>query len=575
MLYTVPPPKNADNQTEGVEPDKDQVNAMAQRLFEHFSQMRLNQDQWLKCLNDFLAEAESNQNTPVGRQEIEAKIAAILRDDKHLPMQQLSEDAQKAVYREVAEWLVAEKLCEKMLGYERSVIEGLENGRYRRFSRIEEVNVLWNDGEAFGNASSRQAMADFLRENYVVDMKGPIVGSGTRVVARELKPMKFPLPYPEKDELDEGLRINIPNRFLVVRLTKDSYKDVLGSEVVKSEQSAIVSFLLASESLFFPAARSGPDGIRAETGGAISEMLALEVMPTENPFKKSFIPPLMIIRAQIGEYGHSEYMTVQKKVLSKGTVLRGEVPMYRDMLTIPGFRDRLRQFVQACKNFHAATGLLPDTVGHGNVLYTKRGNVYLVDINNITPEPHYRLIALLGLCKELKLLLENPNLCDERRQKLESHYQQARKEFFEEMSGQPKFDDFCSEEVLDRLMTHFYVNPKDRVLNSFFRAAQLVDDLSLPIFCHNISNLLGLEMDILRNEAEAGLITEEERKEKLEYLEDTPLYRPLSSSHGPWKGKRCFCFDDILDNKSQGHENWIGNYMSRIYCILNNDGMSV
>lgn len=574
-MYTSPPPRDPENEPHSLEPDKDLVSGMAQRLFDHFSQMHLNQDQWLKCLNDFLAEAESRLAEPVGTREIEAKIAAILRDDKHLPMNQLSEEAQKAVYREVAEWLVAEKICEKMINYERSVEEGLQSGRYRKLRRIDEVNVLWDDGEAFGTAADRQLTAAFLRENYVVDMQGPIVGTGTRVVVRELKPVKFPLPYPEKDELVEGLMIKIPNRLLVVRLTKDSYKNILGAEVVNSEQSAIGSFLLASESLFFPSPREDPAAIADETQEKVSTQLDIDTFLARRRERKSFIPPLMIIRAQIGDSSCTEYMTVQKKVLAKGTVLRGETPMYRDMLRIPDFRERVRQFVQACKNFHAATGLLPDTVGHGNVLYTKRGNVYLVDINNITAEPHYRLLALLGLAKELKLTLERPDLMPERREKLELHYQQSRKEFLEEMAGNTQYDPFRNEQTLDCLIDNLYINQKDRVLNAFCRAARLIDDLSLPIFLHNISNLIGLEMDILRNEQEAGLVTEEEKRRRFDEINEEPLYRPLGSSIGVWKNKRSYCFDDVLDNKIQGHDNWIAYYLSRIYSILNSDGMSV
>ncbi len=572
-MYSAPPPKGPENEPLSLEPDKNEVNRMAQRLFEHFSQMRLNQEEWVQCLNDFLATDTGRMPGQADTSQIQAKIDAILRQDKHLPMHQLSWDAQMAVYREVAEWLVAEKICEWMLNYEHAISEGIHSGRYRHIRGIEEVNVLWDDGEAFGNPDERKELARHLSENYVVDMTGPLVGSGTRVVVRELKPVSFPLPYPERDDQRDLLRLNVPNRYLVVRLLKESYRDRLGTEVMRSEQSAICSFLLASEALVAKPPNYSPEGIVNETRDEMAEEITLLTEGSVQLSGRSFIPPLMIVKAKIGQGGLTEYMTVQKKVLARGTVLRGETPMCRDMLTIPGLREQIGQFVQACKNFHARTGLLPDTVGHGNVLYTNSGKVYLVDINNITPEPHYRLLALLGLIKELRLALENPRHSEDERTRFEEVLRLATAEMQTEMNGKEQYLQFNNAAAIERILDNFYINHRDKTLAAFFRAAALTDDLAHPIFLHNISNLHGLEMDILRCELEEGLISEEEKRQRLEMLENDPSYFSLSASMSTWLGRRSYGFPDILDNKKQGERHWIANYVGRLYSMLTNDNL--
>ena len=113
---------------------------------------------------------------------------------------------------QVAEWLAAEKICEKMVAYERSIQEGLENGNFKKFKRIHKVDVV-KDGDNFCADSPQEDLISFIRENYVVDMRGAPVGAGTRCVVRELKPVKFPLPYPKKDELKDGMMLKVPNEF--------------------------------------------------------------------------------------------------------------------------------------------------------------------------------------------------------------------------------------------------------------------------------------------------------------------------------------------------------------------------
>ncbi len=580
-MYTAPPPKDLNEEPIDLESAKDIVTDMAQRLYAHFSQMNLNADQWLKCLENFLAEEEGQGQNITCPADVDAKIATILQNDKHIPLNQISEDAKKAVYREVAEWLAAEKICEKMIKYERSIEDGLKSGRLMRFKTIKEVNVLKDDGDAFGAASSVEEMTDFLQENYVVDMLGPIVGAGARVEVRELKPVKFPLPYPENDELREGLMIKIPNRFLVVRLTKKSYRNVLGDAVAESEKNAIKAFVLASELLFFPGKENSVEGVsacvRADVSGVTEEEPENESLngPLSPAEKHSFIPPLLIIQAQIGDSGPMEYMTIQKKVMAQGSVLRNDWEMKRDLKVIPGFKEKVRLFVAACKNFHEATGLLPDLVGNGNVLYTKRGNIYLVDINNITGQPDYRLIALIGLAKDLQGKMESDRIEEEKKVRYRKEFLEIRKEILEEMEGKPQYEEFCNDAAIDRILDTLYMEKNDFVRVGFLRAVRLIDNLKIPIFLHNISNLMGIEIDVLQSELDKGEISEEEFQRGKEALNDDPLYKPLRSAVGVWKNKRCYVFEDILDNKEQGHNNWIADYVSKIYGNINSDGLGL
>lgn len=584
-MYTAPPPNGLDKEPVDLESAKDIVTDMAQRLYDHFSQMHLNVDQWLKCLENFLAEEEGEGKNITCPADVDVKIAMILQNDKHIPLNQISEDAKKAVYREVAEWLAAEKICEKMIKYERFIADGLESGRFKRFKAIKEVNVLKDDGDVFGSASSIEEMIDFLRENYVVDMQGPIVGAGARVEVRELKPVKFPLPYPENDELREGLMIKIPNRFLVVRLTKNSYRNVLGDAVTESEKNAIKAFVLASELLFFHGDENSVEGVSACVRANVSGVTEGESDNREDnersksllsaAEKHSFIPPLLIIQAQIGESGLMEYMTIQKKIMAKGSVVRNDRDMKRDLKEIPGFKEKVRLFVAACKNFHKATGLLPDLVGNGNVLYTKRGNIYLVDINNIIGQPDYRLLALIGLAKDFWWRMESDWIDDERKANYKEGYFETRREILEEMEGKPQYEEYCNDAAIDRILNTIYMDKNDVVRVGFLRAARLIDNLNIPIFLHNISNLMGIEIDVLQSELDKGEIYEEEFLRRKEALNEDPLYKPLSSAFGVWKKKRCYVFEDIMDNKKQGYYNWIADYVSRIYGMVHNDGLGL
>ncbi len=580
FMYTERPTKV--EQVE-VEPVKDLVTIMAQRLYDHFSHLQLNEEEWLKCLEDFLADARINGDEAICTEDVKAKISLILENDKHIPLNRISETALKAVYREVAEWLVAEKIVEKMVKYEHSIEEGVAIGRYQGFEEIKEVNVINDDADAFGAAFDSEEIIEFIKANYIVDMSGPVIGAGARIEVRELKPKKFPLPYPARAEQDESLMIKIPNRFLVVRLSKSSYKDVKGETMTESEQEAIRAFKLASDLLTFQGNGNGFEDLQSGVRDCLAVLPPISEELDQNdplvkqflPKRKSFIPPLLIIKAKIGKTGVTEYMTIQKKVMAKGSVVRGDVQMFKDLSEVAGLRKKLSLFVAACKDFHAATGMLPDLVGNGNVLYTYKGNVYLVDINNISKEPDYKVVALMGYAKELESKLESPRVEEDKKADYKDEHDKVMREILAYMKSDPGYADFADEATFGRIMDSFYMDNKDVVKNKFLRAAGLIDDLSIPIFMHNISNLHGIELDILRSERDEGLITEEEYRKKQDELNFEPLYAPLSNSVASWKQARSFTFDDIVQNKREGHSHWISEYMTKVYGSLSSDGLGL
>lgn len=571
-MYTAPSPEKGEDQVLPV--PKDLTVQMAQRLYEHFSSMQLNADQWLECLEAFLVEAEGKKRKGYSSKDIKAKIRAIITGDKAIPLDYISEDARKAVYREVAEWLVAEKICEKMVSYESEIQEGLKSGKYKKFQQVHALSLLM-DNDAFYENRSVEQIGDFIRDNYVINIGGRPLGAGARVEVRELMPVKFPLPYPEKDELSDGLMIKIPNRFLVLRLTKSSYKSVLGQSIDTREEEAIEVFRLASELLVFSGTERTVEDVSATTLEAVDGVMDQDIQPEKAPVAKktvrrkkqySFIPPLIIIKAQV-EPGHPpEYMTIQKKVQTRGHIIRDDHNLIKDLTAIRGFRQKLRKFIEACKRFYIASGRLPDSVGHGNVLYTGKGNVYMVDINNINKEPKYKLIALAVLCRTLRNRLDD-NLDEETRSTLERELRQAHAEMMNEAAMVERMESFDISKM-DEVLSNLFVNNGHQSVKEFFSAAGLVDDLNLPIFMHNVQNLFHIEKNILESELKSGKITEEEFNKKIEGMQEEPMYRVHNSMRGVWKNKREFCLNDILENKRQGHDNWIAMYVGSIYSFL-------
>jgi len=576
-MYSAPPSEGHDGL---IEPAKDMVSEMAQRFFDHFSSMHLDEDQWLQCLEDFLGEASCEKGVENCTLNTREKIRNIVTDDKQIPLNFLSDDARKAVYREVAEWLAAEKICEKMTNYEADIAAGIEKGRYHWFSSIEAVNVVKDDEEMFGDAEEMKEMVAFIKENYVVDMSGPMVGAGTRVEVRELKPVKFPLPYAKKDELVEGLMIKIPNRYLVVRISKGSYKDKMGDMMTESENNAIKAFILASQMLFFERDEVNGENPVVETGRP--EMSSIPEEGEDPVFGRvfrrrySFIPPLLIIRARIGDFGVTEYMTIQKKIIKEGEVLCSDHNMKKDLVRIPGFREKVKLFIEACKRFNKETGLLPDLVGSGNVLYTRKGNVYMVDINNITAQPDLKLIALMALFKDLEGRAESRRMEEDDRVRMTEEREKVRREIVDYMKDKEQYAEFCDEKVLGRVLEKFYGDKKDIVRVNFLRATGMIDNLLHPIHFLNLNNLHGLEFDILASERESGDFSDEEYEARWEEILSDPFYRPYADRYGEWKEKiKPFYFQYVLDNKEKGLDNWVSYYANHVANSLDSGALSL
>ena len=106
-------------------------------------------------------------------------------------------------------------------------------------------------------------------------------------------------------------------------MTKTSYRDALGSSMNESEEKAIRAFRLAAELLVFNGTEKNPDDVAANIGERTAKVLDADdplAAADSSAAKKrtrrrkkvySFIPPLMIIYAQVGE-GISVYDDPEK-----------------------------------------------------------------------------------------------------------------------------------------------------------------------------------------------------------------------------------------------------------------------
>lgn len=567
-MYTTPPPTPEYE----LQAPKTLTAAIAQRLYEHFSQMRLNMGEWLTCLEQFLIETEEMSGAHVSLGEVKNRIREIITEDKAIPLERLSEGNRQEINREVAEWLVAEKICEKMVTYEQSISEGLKNGTYKPIHEIEEVMVIKDDDVFHGSSTySPDEIKKFIMENYVVKAKGEPLGKGARVEVRELAPIKFPLPYPTRDERKEGLMILIPNRFLVIRILRDSYRDSLGEKIDKSELNAINAFKLASELLVFTGRETGAiTEISEDTATEIGNSLPEDARPAKaarRTIKHSFIPPLIIIKAILDPGSLAQYLTIQKKVARKGHIGPRNTDMIDDLAKIKGFKKRVREFIAACKRFHRKEKMLPDTVGGGNVLYTARGNVYLVDINNITAEPDFEFVALVLHYKKIFYTMEFSS--DEKRKKVYRETLSSLETEIKEKiaSGDPRRE-LNWNEIME-VVENIHSKNDNPAVQKFLHLTGIIDDLGVTVFLHNMVNLRSIEETLLFHELKEKTITDEEYRKKSDSLSEEHIYRPISSQRGIWRGKNNFDLRDTIRNKQEGHDNWIADYIQSLYGTLN------
>ncbi len=168
-MYTAPAPETKEGQEQPV--PRDLTVQMAQRLFDHFSGMQLNAGQWLECLEAFLVEAEGKKRKGFSSKDVKAKIRQIITGDKAIPLDYMDEAARTAVYREVAEWLAAEKIVEKMVSYEMEIQEGLKSGKYKKFQQVNALSLLMDDDDFYEKRTVEQ-IGDFIRDNYVINIGG-------------------------------------------------------------------------------------------------------------------------------------------------------------------------------------------------------------------------------------------------------------------------------------------------------------------------------------------------------------------------------------------------------------------
>ena len=465
----------------------------------------------------------------------------------------------------MAEWLAAERICERMVDYEKEIEDGIKEGKYQEIHSIEDVIVI-KDHEVFhGKKRSGKAVKEQeeeikrnIMEHYVIKVS-EILGHGARVNVQELVPRRLPIPLPDRHELKEKLILHTPNKFLVIRILRDSYRKTLGKSVNEIELEAIKIFKLAAKHLVFSLSEGDdPSSIRQETSVLTDEALNDEQDSSaeQKRVKYSYIPPLIIIKAKLTPEGESEYLTIQRKVIKRGVVRRNNPDLSRDIRDHPEFRKKVRHFISACKGFYKKTDRMPDTVGHGNVLYTNKGNIYLVDINNIAPTPDFKLISLMLLYKELCFALTSDYFPDK---------QSIRDEMpiiLNELLA------YFPKDFIDIIVENIYENPKHPKIQEFLIKTNMIDDVGVPIFMHNLDNLYNIERSLLDADLEQGMKTKEEYAKKKAEMNEDLIYKFSTPIRGVWKEKRTANLFDKIQNKKEGNDNWISYYACHLYSAI-------
>ncbi|MBN1494130.1 hypothetical protein JW911_00120 [Candidatus Peregrinibacteria bacterium] len=551
-METLPDHAEFDDTREAyIEISRDTVEKIAQNLFIIFSKSQISIPDWISCLTDYLSEHFMNNFTP--QDVLNYIINKIIKGDHGIDLDSWTYDAQQSKIREVAEWLCAEKICENIFKYEDDIKKGLDEGRYQEIHSIEEVNVIRDNEIFYGKRKSKltknqeEEIKRYIQENYVIKIS-EMLGYGTRVNVFELKPKQIPMPIPKRDK---RLMLKTPNRFLVIRVLRDNYKESLGNKVNASELDAIKTFIKAKTLLTFETVND--------------EYTSVQDEKEDN----SFIPPLIIIKAKLSHEKDPEYITIQKKIQPRGTISRLDMNFKADVHDSDNFRNKLRQFVLACKKFYKKEERIPDTVGRGNVLYTRENDVfsiYLVDINNMAPVPDCRLLSLVLLLKEIENGLKSEYFEDIKAD-LKSEYFKTAREILKILGASEKYQHFDLR-AIQTIVETVYLNPDNSLVHDFLSKTRMIDDKDEPIFMHNLDNLLRLENAICETELEKGLITDEEYKEKILLIKEEDIYKIFITSRGEWVNQRSTGLHDILKNKNEGHDNWISYFMTNLYSII-------
>ena len=583
-------PNSKDGKADSL-PPKELTTDIAQRLYGYYTAMGLDPREWIACLQGTLEDSTNgSENSGTGgardsankiddpetkesREDggpgnIGRKVKSIITHDKGIYLDGLDEYGRNALVREVTEWLAAEQIGEKMLKHRTEVERGIESGMLCPIAEVLEV-VIRKDDEFFQYPEGEKPAVDikeFIRLNYVVKIGGRPMGEGTRACVRELVPVEFPFPIPKRDELREGLMLKYPNNYLVIRLMRDVHKKRLGVTVNESEKQNVTSLMQAADSLTFTE-KTEPDSetIAEEQRTLMSNALQNEALLRDKLVHRdngqavySFIPPLIVLIIKLRENDEPVYATIQKKISGRGGLFDEKGALDTDLKQIPGFREKAQNFVSACKDFYQREKKLPDISGPNNVLYTDKGNIYLVDINNIAEEPDYKMLSLTIM---LKKLTDDHRSAFSSREKptITADMKRVKEEIAAHVAGAPHLKDFSGAQA-EKVSNQIYNYDERKDARDFLKQIRFFDDISFPVFLANIIKMSNLEKRLLKSSFESGEITAEELSNKIAELGSDPFYSILNPHRGFKMNSRFSYVDDAVADLKAGGEKWIMFY---------------
>jgi len=534
---------------------------IAEELYNYYKgHPNINTELWLELLL-----LELSRSLMMTRHDIENLLEDIIRKEKNLSPENLTPSDKKELFREISEWLVAEGILKMVKSYENRIAYGIQEGFLIRINEIIKVSVIKELGN-IPRFEDMEGLKNYLVDNYLIDTSC-LVGSGKRMNVYNFIPLSYPLPFPREDSLTKAINFKYHDKFLVIRVMNNIYREFLSDKLEKSEHGSIEDFNAMNPFFTYKTSDHPSEQInKAKMARSMikSGLLLKEHLKGKSIQKKSFsfIPPLMILKVKLQNSNTPEYVTIQQKVLKRGEISLFDSNFISDLASSKSFRYKVLGFIRAIKRLFAFKGLMPDLIGSGNILYNEFKNIYLVDINNVCREPDFPALATILLMRDIKMalmeslgfsILRKMNIGDLQRKVLERKADSGLlKDFF----------DSCQElnrklpltpEIADALMD--FDSYQDETLLSFLKSVRFLDDLNEPVFLHNMDKLFHIER-LIHRYRKGG-------PESL--LKDDPFYDILDYKKGVWEKKSTYCLKDILENKKKGCSNWISFYTMGFY----------
>lgn len=512
---------------------------------------------------------ELSKNMKADKEHLSALLESIIEHDKKIPLENLPEYHKKQMFREISEWLVAEGLLKMVNDYKRKIIEGKKNRKLLKIKEILDISVV-KELEDLPRFNDMDDLRSYLTENYLIDTS-KLIGSGKRMVVYDFIPVEYPLPFPKEDSLTKAIVFRYPNKFLVIRIMNNIYREFLSDKLEESEHDSIKDFNMMDT--FFTYSKKPPDGSNeiadnhkmAQTVYDSGHILKTHLIGESDQNKKfSFIPPLIIIKVKLPESNTEEFVTIQQKIKKRGEISLFDTNFKNDIIGSKSFRNKMKSFISALKGLMKAKGMMPDLIGSGNVLYNDKMNIYIVDINNVSKVPDFRTLCNMLLLRDIKIkIMEELNISilesitienlikisDSRKvlQALFDDYQSVCGDISNALKPEYNYHDM--NELID------YTNVHDKKLLSFLFKIRFIDDLNEPIYLHNLDKVLKIEK----------FIHDVENNNKPYNFELEDFYKILYYKHGVWDKKNVFDLEDIIQNRKMGRSNWISFYTMGFY----------